>query len=717
MDGGDQAGSGLTAIVHRPSSIVGRRPGGRLAPAWGPLALVVAVGLALRLLVMMAIWANGGNPLIGDEGNYVLSALPLSEGRGIPDLWLWIRAPGFIGFAAVIFALTGGSLWALNLSQIVLSGITIVLAYVLGTLTTDDPAKGRRAGLWGAALVAFNPLLILSDNFFLSESLYILLVMSLVLALLAYSRSVRTGASRSWRWLVAAGLLAGLGLLTRPNLQFYLPLVALWLLWLHRRAPLAALGRIVLLALVALAVVLPWSLYNLARYGHFIFVDTVGSYVLFLDNTDLSPKEVNAALLAIPNQGDRQTYAFEQGLNWITSHKQLFLSRTVSRIATSWSADPFLDLRYPVREKLPGTSPLGRDLYALAASAAYLALTVLAIGGLIAAPPTDLKWLTLLFIVAYVLAIGLSNNEFRYRLPVLALTAPFAGYAIASGDVFWPLKREKWRIGAVAASAIALLFVILTLPLVLPGLGKAIEARTYATNQNSPADRALAFEHVASLDVVYSQPLRQAASNWEAAGRTDKALDDYKAALEREPGDWRARVLLSSLYKRIGSKTKAAQVVNSVPPTFNAIMQSWAWDHAAPPPTEVDVGSDDSGWVKGFYVGERSETSPSFTYRWSGSNAALMVGLPNANLKKVTIRARGLPGPHGEPFLSVHWTLNGHDAGTRLLNTNWQDYTFDIPQPGPRDRLTIELSAQARRPSPDDPRELAVAVDSVKSEP
>src|SRR6476469_832805 len=125
---------------------------------------------------MAAIWLNGGSPLIGDEGNYVLSALPLSEGRGIPDLWLWIRAPGFIFFAAAIFILTGGSLWALNLAQIGLFVIVSLLIFTLGTFTTDDPTTARRSGLWTVALIAFNPLLILSDNFFLSEPLYLLCV-------------------------------------------------------------------------------------------------------------------------------------------------------------------------------------------------------------------------------------------------------------------------------------------------------------------------------------------------------------------------------------------------------------------------------------------------------------------------------------------------------------------------------------------------------------
>src|SRR4051812_37114848 len=182
----------------------------RPAVPWRQLLVIVACGLLLRGLVMAAIWQNGGSPLIGDEGNYILSALPLSEGRGIPDLWLWIRAPGFIGFAAAIFALTGGSLLALNLAQVVLSGVLVLLAFFLGRYTTNDPVAGRRAGLWAAALVALNPLLILSDNFFLSETLYLLWLLLLVLALVRYAAIARVDAAHGWRWLIAAGVIAGL---------------------------------------------------------------------------------------------------------------------------------------------------------------------------------------------------------------------------------------------------------------------------------------------------------------------------------------------------------------------------------------------------------------------------------------------------------------------------------------------------------------------------
>ncbi len=721
---------GSLFAVHRPSSIVHRRSIvhrlSSFTSAWRPLLLILSLGVGLRLGLMWMLWANGGNPLIGDEGNYVLSALPLSEGHGIPDLWLWVRAPGFIFFAAGVFALTHGSLWALNLAQIGLSAIVSLLVFGLASLTSDDPIIARRAGLWAVALVAFNPLLIWSDNFFLSEPLYILCVASLILFLAIYALRVKGDKPRAWVWLVGAGVWAGLGLLTRPNLQFFLPLVALWLLSLHRSSLLLAIGRVALLAGVTLAVVLPWSFYNMARYGHFIFVDTVGAYVLYLDNTNLAPKEVNGDLERIQNQGERQNYAFERGFEWIATHKKEFLNRTLYRVITSWSADPFTDLRYPVRDKLPGTSPWLRDGYALSASVAYLLLTVLAVGGLLLAPRSGLRALVLLYLVAYVLAIGLSNNEFRYRLPVLGITSVFGGYALARGGAFWPLRVEgKWRVHAAAATLISVAFVLLTLPLILPELSRSTEARLIeigAANQPDPVRRAEALENVARLDRVYSAPWRTAANSWELAGRYDKAIQDGKAALQREQGDWRATYMLSLYYRHEGKHGKAASVANHVPPTFNAIMQERAWavlDTGADPssliPSTIDIGGDDVGWIKGFYGEEGSDSDTPFTYRWSGNSAFMRVGAHAAS-RKLIVRARALPGPKGEN-LKVRWRIATHKAVEQAMDANWKDYTFDLPPGNTNRSIEVELSASARRPSYEDKRELAVAVDSIKAEP
>ncbi len=121
-----------------------------LKPHRGLLLVLVLAGL-LRLIPLWVVTANGGNPLIGDEGNYIEAALSLAGGGGIPDRWLWIRPPGYIAFAAAIFRLADNSLIALQLAQIALSLLTIVATYALvlvafsPTPASSDPASDPKS--------------------------------------------------------------------------------------------------------------------------------------------------------------------------------------------------------------------------------------------------------------------------------------------------------------------------------------------------------------------------------------------------------------------------------------------------------------------------------------------------------------------------------------------------------------------------------------------
>ncbi len=668
---------------------------------------------------MWAIWHNGGNPLIGDEGNYILSALPLSEGRGIPDLWLWVRAPGYIFFSAAAFALSSGSLLALNIAQVLLSSPVTIASYFLGAAAAGDQPLRSKAGVWVAALVAFNPILIFNDNFFLSEQLFTLLIELLLLALLAYARTPENN-RRSWAWLVGAGLCMGAALLTRSSVVFFVPFVLLWLAFRAKRTLLPIVGRLALFLGTAAIVILPWTARNLVQYGHFIPIDTSGAYVFYLDNTDLSQQQAKSDLSKISNQGERQSYALSSAFNWIAGHRAEFLTRALNRIATAWSLDPFTDFRYPVRDKIPGAPTWERDLYALSASLGYLLVTVAAVAGFIWAPRSSLKALAALFTLAYLLTLGLSHNEFRYRLPVIVVVSAFGGYALAHRGTFWPLTdaaSQRWR--ARASLLCGLLFIAFSLPLIAPGLVASIEAQRLELQgllAGTLQQRASSFESAAGKDIVSSWPLREAGLAREALGDSDKAIGEYEQAISREPGDWRSRALLSILDRSKGDLNRSIKVGNGVPATFNTVMQEWAWDRSGALGAEVDVGGADMGWVKGFYISETGDDAGTeISYRWSGEHAWVKVGRQPSD-KELVIRARALPAQGGEP-LSVSYRINGQDVGSRSMDAQMRQYAFNIPQGASNTLVIVEIVAPARRPAPEDNRDLAVAVDWVKTAP
>ena len=258
-----------------------------------PLLPILALALALRLIPLLAVQANGGSPLIGDEGNYVEAAQALAGGAGIPDRWIWIRPPGYIAFLATVFRLTANSLVAAQIAQITVSLLTVAATYWLVWVGVGSRRSGRQSSVvsrqsavdeeqntqyairtkrtlpsavavGAAGIMAVQPSLIFATGLFLTETLFLLLVTGLLGALLAYRRAETARAAGGWA--VAAGSLAGLALLTRSS---GLPLVALAVVWLLRHPTLVwrrQVGALGLFAACLVALLLPWTLRNAAHY-------------------------------------------------------------------------------------------------------------------------------------------------------------------------------------------------------------------------------------------------------------------------------------------------------------------------------------------------------------------------------------------------------------------------------------------------------------------
>ena len=101
----------------------------------------------------------------------------------------------------------------------------------------------------------------------LTESLASLFAVLLAASLIALSESGR------WRTVLAAGLIAGLGILNRPLVVLWIPIVALLISWV---APRRKLLLATVFLLVTAAVVAPWSVRNSLLLGRFSPLGTHG---------------------------------------------------------------------------------------------------------------------------------------------------------------------------------------------------------------------------------------------------------------------------------------------------------------------------------------------------------------------------------------------------------------------------------------------------------
>lgn len=142
-------------------------------------------------------------------------------------------------------------------------------------------ARGRSVGLIAAAIAAVNPLLWIKDTDLLAESLLIPAIAAVILLCYQFRRtpSIRTAAF--------LGVAIGFAWLSRSEqillLVFLLPL---FLRGLPGTPMRKRIGYLAVAAIVPVAMMAPWVLYNLGRFHHPVFISTNSGVTLRLGNCD-----------------------------------------------------------------------------------------------------------------------------------------------------------------------------------------------------------------------------------------------------------------------------------------------------------------------------------------------------------------------------------------------------------------------------------------------
>ncbi len=245
-------------------------------------ARVVALALAgLLLRVVVAVVFAFDEPRgLDDRSFYHDQANALVAGKGFlqpflaelngvevpsaehPPLWpLVLAAASLLGFDG----------WESHqlVGTLVGAGVVAVVAYV------GREAAGDRAGLAAGAVAAGYPTFLAADASLMSETLYGLLVAVTLLLALRLARAPRP------REAALLGGAIGLAALTRSEALLLLPLLALALLAGHPRPTRRAwIGGTAIAAGVAVLVIAPWTLRNLAAFGQPVLISTNDSTTL-----------------------------------------------------------------------------------------------------------------------------------------------------------------------------------------------------------------------------------------------------------------------------------------------------------------------------------------------------------------------------------------------------------------------------------------------------
>lgn len=249
------------------------------------LVLILLLALAGRVLFCAKI-VGWSAPLRGDEVDYHAIACSIVDGRGFANdrgEATAARPPVYPLALAAVYALAGERPEAGRAFQVALGVLAVALVYALArALIPERPW----AAFVAAALAAVSPQLVFISSYLLAENLYIVVAL---LFLLAFARG--PAGERRPRRLLAAGVLLGIGSLTRPNL-FPFALVVLAAMLLPGGGPLRS--RAVRAALVALGIavsIAPWAIRNGRVIGGPVLFTTHGGITFYQGNNEVALAE------------------------------------------------------------------------------------------------------------------------------------------------------------------------------------------------------------------------------------------------------------------------------------------------------------------------------------------------------------------------------------------------------------------------------------------
>lgn len=337
-------------------------------------------------------------------------------------------------FIAVCYALFGG-LTAAKWAQVAVSAL---LVPAVGR--TTRAVFGEPAGLVAAAAVALFPDLVWFSVHFWSETLFLLFLWW------AFERLLRADARGSTSVAAVAGLLWGLGVLTRETGLYLAPLAALWLAW---RGPAGGARRGAAFLLGALLTVAPWTYRNWVVFGAFVPVSTAGGLNLYQGNAPLTRQQVYDEYEAVHGRVEQYRWARRRGIQVVLERQPWWIFEKLrSEMPRFWEADS-LALIHIKRGAYGEVRPAAAVAAWILVVVPYLVALGFFVAGLAALRLERRAALLLGFLVIYNLLHVVTHGFARYRLPVLPVVLSVAAWAFV-----------EWRAGryprlSVARRAIA----------------------------------------------------------------------------------------------------------------------------------------------------------------------------------------------------------------------------------------------------------------------
>ena len=398
------------------------------------LAAVTLIGGLLRLH-----FAAFPVKPIGDEVYYLQMARSIAAGEGhTAQNSLALRPPAhpwllsfFVDTDLPADAPVVDQVRPLVRLQVVLGTLLIALTACLTWLLF-----GPRAALVASSIAALYPTLIAYSHYLWSETFFSVLILG---GLIEVVLVARTG---SWWHALAAGVLFGVGTLTREVALPVAAMCALWWLWMappDRRGVALAQGAGMLVA--CLAVVAPWTYRNHRVLGRFVPVASIGWLAMREGNTLpsgswLHPdpeglREWRRQYFAL-SEMEAADMARRETLQLIAEEQPSWIFEKLVRTTVLLLSPDSGIFKKLSRGGYGEVGLAGVRVVLVATILTYLGVAVLGVIGMSLRPGRGLVLLPVL-IFAVVFAVHLiANATSRFRVPWMPLVMAYAGHAVVS---------------------------------------------------------------------------------------------------------------------------------------------------------------------------------------------------------------------------------------------------------------------------------------------
>jgi len=395
------------------------------------LSVILFIVALIPRLIFILLYPSGF-PSVSDGANYQELANAILKGKAN---YVFFVAPLYPYFIAACYKLFGYYYLAVKIPQVIFSALTAVVSWKYGKL-----AHGTSLAFVFYALVAFNPELIFYSGIYMTECLYIFLLILFIYFSACYLEENKTRSG------IMAGVLFALILLYR-KIPLLFPIFILL-----AKPTKRTLEYIGIIFLCWALIVMPWVVRNYLVSGKkFIGISAQGGRDLWSYNNTLLYGEVEKAehlkalrfrdvkkiwdQYGIPTGNDHELNKF---LNFILEHPKKFAVLCLIRFKQYWG-DPFY------------SHDLFSAWFGKLANAYYRILLLFSVTGIIILIiqrriMSSLNLLPILFITydTFINTISISDHS-RYRVPIYIFLSYFASYAMIEA-VKWVGSLPKYKI-------------------------------------------------------------------------------------------------------------------------------------------------------------------------------------------------------------------------------------------------------------------------------